>query len=518
MNRASIPETVLLNILIACGYSEEEFRIAVRSLRKYSLIEVQPRENEQYYIVHDIVKAKIEQDFAFIDVSAASAELSPSSPNNQNKILRFVIRGLKNAFNIISINKNNQEFLYHRILEVFCNDLNKPWGETINYVNSQAELINIANDFAFKAYKNKIQDPLLIALIASLLEHNNMVFHLKSSYPRYKEQVAALFELLEVEKIKADKFLQAKVYLNSIYADSIYPSEHNAKFHERKILEAEQYLVQTQVSVEDLFLAYIRLAEFFLNRGYSNKSIAYMDKSHALLEKIQNINYQAQFWYVLTWLYLQRGDYLKANEYIKIFFKITKDKQIYPLHLYAVNMQGSLNFYLNNFDESLQLAHECYDQANSFFQTNISNVAAESLITLARTYNVLGNLPQAKEKITEAIKTLDIIFGKEDVDFSQAVAHRLRGEMLERQKEYKHAYYEYRFAEDFYLKVYKDNLSQMREVSELFANLAILGIKINDLTLARIYFMKLVEKFSIDNTNTQKVIEELHKYKIELPD
>lgn len=239
-----------------------------------------------------------------------------------------------------------------------------------------------------------------------------------------------------------------------------------------------------------------------------------MDKAYAHLKDIQNINYQAQFWYVLTWLHLQKGDYLKADEYIKTFFEITKKERIYPLHLYAKNMQGSINFYLSNFTQSLEFAQECFDEANLFFQSKTSDIAAESLITQTRAYKALGNYVEAEERAIQAIKTLDIVFGRDDIDFSQAVAHRLYGELLEEKKQYKQAYEEYKFAEDFYLKVYKDQFYQMREVAELFANLAILGIRINDLSLTKSYFQKLVENFSLQNINTQIVIEELHNNNI----
>ena len=218
----------------------------------------------------------------------------------------------------------------------------------------------------------------------------------------------------------------------------------------------------------------------------------------------------------MSWLHLQKGDYAKADEYIKVFFEITKKEQIYPLHLYAMNMQGSINFYLNNYAQSLQLAQNCYDEAYSFFQSTVSDIIAESLITLAKSYKAIKNYAKAEEKIISAIKTLDIVFGRDDIDFSQAVAHRLYGEVLEERSQYKQAYEEYKFAEDFYLKVYKDQFYQMQEVAELFANLAILGIKIHDHSLIKSYFQKLVKNFSLQNINTKKVINELNFHKIEL--
>src|SRR5262249_43917949 len=120
--------------------------------------------------------------------------------------------------------------------------------------------------------------------------------------------------------------------------------------------------------------------------------------------------------------------------------------------------------------------------------------------------------------IRKAIEILDIIFGNPEVDPSQAVAHTLLGEIYESQGQYKKAYEEYRFAERYYIKLYKNKISDIYEISKLYANLAMLGIKIHDNVLIRQYLGKLINDFSFKNPNTKRVIETLEKQQSDLLD
>jgi GTPase SAR1 family protein len=490
---ALIPEYLLKDcIKTSETYKEEEFKAAIRALKKYSLIEEQIKEGKKYYQVHDVVKKIVkkrltEQTNNFIDLNIHRR-----------------------------ISQSELEVTYKKILKVMCMHLNKPWGEMVEYVNANSELINIANTVSFNAYKDKISDPLLIELMISLLEHNNMIFHAKSNYKTYQELAECLYELLEGRKIYAPLILQSRYYFNGIYADFIYQSKEMSDKYEQKLSELLALLEEKPEFIEERFLSLINMAEFCFFRGNITQGIYYINKSHPLLQKISNANYRAQFWYALTWLYIEKGDYLKAHEYIKAFFDVTKNNKSYPIHLYAMNLRASVNFYLNNFKESYLWAEECYKRSMDFFQSDTSNIAAESLITLARYYKSNKDYVRSLEKIQKAINILNIIFSNPEIDPSQAVAHTLLGEIYVAQQQYKQAYDEYSFAEKYYTKLYKNNFSNINEVSRLFGNFVMLGIKTHDKILARRYLRKLVDNFTYKNPTTSMIVKELSKYQLSI--
>jgi hypothetical protein len=492
---ALIPEYLLKDFIKANKiYDDEEYKTAVRALKKHSLVEEQEKGGKKYYRTHDLVKKIIRKHLA----------------DSRKTSTYFHNHG--------EIDQSRLEDSYKIVLKVMCSYLNKPWGEMVNFINQNTELVNIANILAFSAYKDKVTDPILAELMISLLEHNNMIFHIKSNYKTYQELAEALYNLLEVKNVSLPLVLQARYYFNSIYADYIYSSQKATDKHEQKLIELLSLLDERPEFLEERFLSLINMAEFCYFKGDVTQGIYYIDKAYSFLEKITNPNYQAQFWYAITWLHMEKGDYQKVNEYIKTFFNITKYNKNYPIHLYAMNLRASVNFHLNNLKESHYWAKECYKASVNFFQSDISNVAAESLITLARYYKSSKDYTKALENIQKAIDVLNVIFDNHEIDPSQAVAHTLLGEIYEAQQQYKKSYDEYCFAERYYIKLYKNNFSNIHEISKLFANFTILGIKIHDKILMKRYFTKLVENFSYKNPATKRVVDELSKKQINILD
>jgi Tfp pilus assembly protein PilF len=490
---ALIPEYLLKDcIKTSKSITEEDYNAALRTLKKHSLIDEQEKEGKKYYRTHDLVKTIIKHHL---------------TGGIKQSFFPFVNRHITN---------NTFEANYRKILMVLCNYLDKPWGEMVTYINANTELMNIANNIAFRAYKDKIKDPLLAELMISLLEHNNMIFHMKSNYKTYQELAEAVHDLIDKQKVQLPLILQVRYYFNGIYADFIYKSKEATKKYEKKLIELLALFEKTSYSKETKFLAFINMAEFYLLKGNITQGLYYIDKAYTLLPIIANLNYQAQFWYAITWLHLEKGDYKQANEYISTFFKTTENNKNYPIHLYAMNMRASINFHLNNLEEAFFFANECYKQALIFFQSEVSNIGAESLITLARYYKANNDYKNAEKKIKSAIEALNIVFGSHNIDPSQAVSHTLLGEIYMEQKLFKEAYDEYNFAEKYYTKLYKNKFSDIQEVSKLFANFIILGIKIHDNNMVKQYFKKLIAHFTIQNQTTRAVIEILDKEQIDI--
>jgi hypothetical protein len=493
INVAVIPEYLLKDFIKANEvYDEEEFKTAVRVLRKYSLIEDRTKNGKKYYQVHDAVRKIVRKLFA------ESAGNFISFKNHE------------------SFDQSSFENTYKKILKVMCLYLDKPWGEMIDYVNQNPELINIATTISFSAYKDNITDPALIKLMISLLEHNNMIFHTKSNYKTYQELAERLYSLFVDKRMHVPLIFQARYYFNGIYADFIFKSKEMSDKYEGKLIDLLTLLEGKTEFTEERFLAFINMAEFCLFRGNITQGIYYINKAYLLLPKISNVNYQAQFWYAITWLYIEKGDYLKANENITTFFKVTQHNKNYPIHLYAMNFRASINFHLNRFNEAHLWAEKCYNDSIDFFKSDISDITAESLINLARYYKANKDYTKSLARAQKAIDILNIIFGGPEIDPSQAAAHILLGEIYEAQHRYKQAYDEYVFAERYCTKFYKNNFSNIHEVSTLFKNFVMLGIKTHDKILVKRYLKKLVDTFSYKNSNTKAVIEELSNQEINI--
>lgn len=474
---ASIPEYLVKEAFKTSDNSEDEYRSAMLLLKKYSFLDIEEKNGHKYYKLHDLIKNIVKQNLIIKD-------------GRRNKTL---------------------EEAYDKMFKVLISYLNKPWGEIIPYVNSNQELMNIAYTVAMSAYNDNIQAPVLVHLIVLLLEHNNMLFHMKSNYMAYQDIVEAGFNLVQNKKALPSLNILARYYFNGIYADHIYKTSRAIEQYEKKLINLLDTMINNQEPVENLFLAYINISKFYLLAGNVNKGLYNIDKAYQLLKKVNNPVYQADFWYTITWLHIEKGDYTQANKFITIFFNITKYNHVYPIHLYAMNMKANTSYHLGNVEDTYFWASNCYNDAARFFNSSASDISAESLITLTRYYKAIKNFDQALKNIKQAIDTLDTVFGGTSIDPSQAIAHSLLGQIYVEQNKYKEAYGEYTFAEKYYTNFYKNNFSDIHEVSELYLNIALLGIKIHDNVLVKRYLNKLVERYSISHPNAKVIIEELTK-------
>jgi hypothetical protein len=54
---AQVPEYLLLDIAKLNKIDEQDFKKAIRTLKKYSLIQEQNKNDQRYYLVHDLIKS-----------------------------------------------------------------------------------------------------------------------------------------------------------------------------------------------------------------------------------------------------------------------------------------------------------------------------------------------------------------------------------------------------------------------------------------------------------------------------
>jgi tetratricopeptide (TPR) repeat protein len=383
--------------------------------------------------------------------------------------------------------------------------LDKPWGQMVDYVNSNPGVIDSANSLAIYAFNKNYYDPLLVKLLNCLVENNNILFHKKADYTVYQKLANCLHDLIDNKAIVVDPILKARSYSNSVYADFIFENEANKKFYEKKLLESINLFENNNALVNERFLAYINLSQFYLFKGEYEQTIAYLKKARKLLNYIYIPNYQALFWYHNSWIYVEKGEYKEAEKNIELFFVNTKQAQVSPsIYLHGVNIYASIEFRLGNYKKAFVNAKKCYKLAVKFYKTEEKDVIAENLVTMSRYYKMIKNYSEAEVYIKKAISIFEVIFGSPNLDPSQAVAHVVLGEVYNATNRYKQAKKEYIFAEKYYKGLYKNNFFKMNEVAVVLANLAILSCEIDDKKQANHYMQILIDNFPADNDNVIK--------------
>lgn len=473
VNVPVVPEYLLLDFI---NIPSADFKTAIRVLKKHSLIEEEEKEGKKYYLAHDLVK----------QIAAQS------------------LRGHK-----------NYETIYKKLLKVMCQYLNQSWGTMVNFVNENTELINIANTIVLNAYEDKIVDQALVELTVSLLEHNNGIHHMKSNYIVYQALTERLHTMLNETKLRLSLELESRCYFGSVHGDFIFNSKEKTVKYKKKLVSLLNSLKVRPELIEQYFLSLVDMSIFCWFDGNIDQGIYYINKAYSLLRTIKNLQYQSHFWHYISWIYLEKDDYVKANEYNRIAFKITENN--YPLYLHTMALRANISFHLGNVKDAYLWANESYKQSINFYQSENSTLAIGALMTLARTYKSDTNYNKAKELVFKAISIQNVIYDNKYIDISQARAHALLGEIYEQQKQYKLAYDEYIFAEKYFLKIHQmDGLSEAVDAAQIFADFVSLGIKLHDKTLIRRYFKKLVDNFTYSHPITKKMVEELSKHDMSL--
>jgi tetratricopeptide (TPR) repeat protein len=400
--------------------------------------------------------------------------------------------------------KQDKALSYDVLLEYLYDELNKPWGEITNYINSNLKFIEFANQVAISIYNDNYYAPLLIELFVHLLENNNILFHKHADYTKYQQLAKSLLNIIDSKDF--NPIIKARGYFDSVYADCIFKNEESRDLYQKILLE--NLAITKHVGInEDLFLAYINISQFFLFKGDLATSLLYLEEAKPHLSEITILNYRALFHYHYSWIYVEMGNFKQAKENIEDFFINIKEQEVSPaIYLHALNINASIEFRIGNFEQSFLLAKKCYNLAKKFYQSEDKDVIAENLVTMGRYYKSIHKYDEAEQSITKAIKLFDKIFGKADLDPSQAVTHVLLGDIYSDVKKYALAKKEYLFSLEYYQRIYKNNFYNMHEVSIVLANLASLTYINSEYTSAKQYIKQLTNHFSADNDNVIKVM------------
>lgn len=390
-------------------------------------------------------------------------------------------------------------------LDTVCELLNKDWGAMVDFVNAHPDIIESANNFVFKLVNENKKQPQLIELLVCLLEHNNILFHKEASYKTYQKLAVDLFNILNIGP-QINPILEARAYSNSVYADYIFKDEQSKTKFENKLLNAVSLFEGNPLLINEQFLGYINTSQFYLFQGKHKFAINYLEKAKNIISQVNLVNYQALFWYHYSWIYVETGNYEKAKSNIESFFTNIRASEVSPaIYLHALNIHASIELRLGNFEQAYILATQCYERALNFYESEDKDVIAENLVTISRYYLTIKQYDESEKAIKKAIEILEKVFAAPALDPSQAAAHVLLGNVYLETGRYSEAKDEYIFAERYYEGLYKENFFNMYEVSIVLANLAILGYKSNDEQLRERYMRKLLNNFSPENDNVNKV-------------
>jgi hypothetical protein len=491
MDMKMIKEGLLRDVLLELNIKEDDFKKSIRVLKNYSLIEDHLVNGPCSYIIQDTVKSIVKKlYFPTIANNNAATHTKSQSLNEPTKLYILSI--------IHALNKR----------------LNKPWGD-IATLNVDPDEIQLAHQIlkislTDKAFYNEIPE-----LIVTLLECSHSLFFKSGNEKEYLNLSEKFFTLMGSNQIKVSEALKARYFLDSIFADFIYETEKNASYFEEQILNSIKWIETSSPTPQALFLGYISVAQFYIFKGNLTASTEYLEKAKPLINQGINQNFIAQFWFYLSWLSSEKGDYVNAKTVASTFLKATEEPNVTTtLRLFALEAIGTAEMELGNFEQAGQWAEKCYSQALDYYKSENEVIVGHALLILSKYHTYKNRKKEAIETAQKSTEIFDKILN--NTDPSRSRAHVFLGEAYHKFAMFKEAFKEYKIAEKSYHAFYKNNLSEIREVSNLYANIARLGVESKDYPLAKKYLSLLVTTYSLENPNTLKVLSIFEKHGLAL--
>lgn len=479
-------EELLRDITLKLNIQEDDFKKSIRILKKYSLIEDHLLGDSYSYMAHDTVKSIVKKlYFPSLTNSEknSTAQLKPAGDTTQLYVLAI----------IHALNKR----------------LNKPWGD-IATLNIDPNEIQLAHQILKIGLSDNIFYDAIPALMVTLLECSHSLFFKSGNEKEYSNLSVKFFNLMENNQIKVGAALKARYFLDSIFADFIYTTHEKEAYFEEQMLNSMKFIEDSSPTPQELFLGYISMAQFYIFKGKFTASSEFLAKARPLINQSINQNFIAQFWFYLTWLNSEKGDYDKAMVSANSFLKASEAPNVSPtLRLFALEAISTAEMELGNFQEAGKWAEKCYSQALDYYKSENEVIIGHTLLVLSKYYAYKNR----KKEAIESAKKSTAIFGKilSDTDPSRARAHVFLGEVYQKFARFEEAFKEYKTAETSYHTFYKNKVSEVREVSNLYADIACLGIDSKDYPLTKKYLALLVSTYSLKNPNTLKVLNMLEE-------
>lgn len=291
--------------------------------------------------------------------------------------------------------------------------------------------------------------------------------------PNYKSAIATGNKALNlVKKEKTMKEEQIRLIANLLQFNSLIGDLSTCEALYQEGLDLLK--ISESFAYNALFVFATTL--YLLDLGKNAETITFVESQKPLLEKLDN--YPSLRFYILSELAracVKNKDYKKA------------------LGIIAISESEAKKFY--------------GDEENTFF-ANLKNLKALCLLKSS-------NLKSLESTIKNSLRIFNKAYKGENKHRLQAEAHHILGLIYENHGQLKKAKDQYLKSEDIFEKILK--FKAISDVSELYFNLAELGIKLKEEELTHTYLKKLIQFFGIDHKRTKDLIFKLDERGLSIP-
>lgn len=252
--------------------------------------------------------------------------------------------------------------------------------------------------------------------------------------------------------------------------------------------------------------------------GFRNKCPSLIQKGAKLLSQSQSAPYNSLYIYATAMFLIEIGDFEKTIDLIQQNKDLLEKQDFYPsMRFYGLSQLGEAlikNKQIQKAKEVLDLseksAKEFYGKKReSTYWGHLYVLQAMSISSTPKSFK------KAEMLLKKALQTHETIFKVSDKHRNQAFAHLQLGFLYHKNKNYAMAEKHYLRSEAIFNKVLQK--IDVDDVSELYKQLAILGVDIKDEGLTHDYLKKHMKAFGLEHHRSKAIILYLDKKGLILP-
>lgn len=289
----------------------------------------------------------------------------------------------------------------------------------------------------------------------------------------------------------------------AFFSSSYFVDHEQALKHGEKALDL---LTRIPNANEETIRVISNMAQAHILLGELDKGELLVQKGMPFLECSKSDVYNALFIYTWSLLYMSQGKLEEAihliDRYETLFSKITD----YPtMEIYALFEKAEALAKKGSYTECEKVLTKTEKMIADFFGNRETSTHANLYISKA--LNILNNprqISQAFSLLNKAIKIYKNTLHGEPKHFMQAFAYFVLGQLYEHQGKPTEAIQAYLQSEAIYNILLKEKA--IDDISRLYAAMALLGIKTQDLSMTKLYTQQHIDIFGADHPRTLEIV------------
>ncbi|MBP9674328.1 MAG: hypothetical protein KBD63_04465 [Bacteriovoracaceae bacterium] len=267
----------------------------------------------------------------------------------------------------------------------------------------------------------------------------------------------------------------------------------------------------------EVFSALTNLVQYYILRGEIERAEPLILKGKEMFKASSSALSNGSFIYVLSLALIDQGKFQEAEEILnKVGDYPTLSEESPPIYHGVLLQKAATLIKQGKLPEALKALEICEAKTNAFFQgrnnTSLSNILLlKGLISIKQK----ESSPELFQNLEKTLLIFNDFYQGEKKQRRQAYTYFAIGKAFDLKKDFKKALENYLISDATYNNILKEK--KIDDVSELYRDLALLGIRMKDEALVHEYLKNHIQTFGRTHPRTKEILTVLAQNRLPLP-